>query len=253
MSIPPSHPRYRSLVTREHLARMAEQGIVAREGLIAHGRGEAFDYLLGETTQPFAEAAMRAAAAAFLLARQPVLSVNGNVAALAAKEMVQLAEAIPATLEVNLFHRTEARVKAIADLLRDAGATRLVGEHPDATIPGLDHARAKSSVKGVYGSDVVLVPLEDGDRAQALVGMGKMVVTIELNPLSRTGRAAGITIVDELTRAVPRLTALVREAKAQPRETWVATLKGYDNARTTGEALEFMARRLQTLAKGGKA
>lgn len=252
MTIPPSHPRHKSLVTREHLARMAEQGIVAREGLIAHGRGEAFDYILGEQTRPFAEDAMRAAAAAFLLARKPVLSVNGNVAALAAKEMVALADAIPAVLEVNLFHRTEERVKAVADLLREAGATRVVGEHPDATIPGLDHARAKSSVAGVYGSDVVLVPLEDGDRAQALAGMGKMVVTIELNPLSRTARAAGITIVDELKRAVPRLTALVREAKAGPRDAWLAALRGHDNARTTGEALAFMAARLQELSQEGK-
>lgn len=252
MTIPPSHPRYKSLVTREHLAAMAEQGIVAKEGLIAHGRGEAFDYLLGERTQPFAEEAMRAAVAAMLLARRPVLSVNGNVAALAAKDMVALADALPATLEVNLFHRTEARVKAIADILRAAGATRVVGEHTDATIPGLDHARARSSVAGVYGSDVVLVPLEDGDRAQALVSMGKMVVTIDLNPLSRTARAAGVTIVDELTRAVPRMAQLAREAKARPREEWVATMKAYDNGRVLGAALESMAHRLLESGKEGK-
>lgn len=251
MTIPPSHPRYKSLVTRERLAAMAEEGVVAREGLIAHGRGEAFDYLLGEATQPFAEDAMRAAAAAFLLARRPVLSVNGNVAALAAAEMVALADAIPATIEVNLFHRTDARVAKVAGLLREAGATRLVGERPDALIPGLAHERAKSSVAGVYGSDVVLVPLEDGDRAQALAAMGKMVVTIELNPLSRTARAAGITIVDELTRAAPRLAEHVRALKARPPEERLAVLKAYDNGRTVAASLEHLARRLHDLAKGG--
>lgn len=253
-AVPPSHPRYKSLVTREHLAAMAAEGVVAGAGLIAHGRGEAFDYLLGERTQPFAEEAARAGAAALLLARKPVLSVNGNVAALAAAEVVALARAIPATIEVNLFHRTEERVRKVADVLRAAGAdpARLVGERPDATIPGLDHARARSSVAGVYGSDVVLVPLEDGDRAQALAAMGKMVVTIDLNPLSRTARTAGITIVDELTRALPLLAREVQALRAAPREEVVAALQRHDNGRVLAASLEFMARRLQDIAKGGR-
>ena len=46
--IPTDHPRYRSLVTREHLADCARKGIVSWEGLISNGRGEAFDYLLGK-------------------------------------------------------------------------------------------------------------------------------------------------------------------------------------------------------------
>lgn len=253
MTVPRSHPRYKSLVTRELLARLADEGIVAREGLIAHGRGEAFDYLLGETTRPFADGAARAAACALLLARKPVLCVNGNVAALAAKEMVALADAVPATLEVNVFHRTPERVRRIADLLRAAGALRVVGEQPDATIPGLDHARAVSSVAGSYGADVVLVPLEDGDRAQALAAMGKMVITIDLNPLSRTAQAAGITIVDELTRAVPLLEAQVRSLKGKPREELVALLKQHDNGATLAASLEFLATRLRELAGGGRA
>ena len=32
----------------------------------------------------------------------------------------------------------------------------------------------------------ILVPLEDGDRCEALVNMGKTVVVIDLNPLSRS-------------------------------------------------------------------
>lgn len=248
-NIPPTHPRYKSLLVRERLAAMAEEGVVAREGLIAHGRGEAFDYLFGEATQPFAIEASRAAACALLLARKPVLSVNGNVAALAAKEMVALAEAVPAVIEVNLFHRTPERVAKIAALLRDAGAARIVGEKPDATIPGLASERAKSSVAGAYGADVVLVPLEDGDRAGALAAMGKMVVTIDLNPLSRTARTAGITIVDELTRAIPALTQHVRELKPRPAEERVALLKAHDNGRVLGASLEFLAQRLQELAR----
>jgi 4-phosphopantoate--beta-alanine ligase len=49
---------------------------------------------------------------------------------------------------------------------------------------------------GIYIADVVLVPLEDGDRTEALVKMGKKVIAIDLNPLSRTSQKASITIVE---------------------------------------------------------
>ena len=35
-------------MVREHLADMVEKGLVNPTGLISHGRGEAFDYLMGE-------------------------------------------------------------------------------------------------------------------------------------------------------------------------------------------------------------
>jgi 4-phosphopantoate--beta-alanine ligase len=60
-----------------------------------------------------------------LLGSQPALSVNGNVAALVAEEMVDLAAALVIPLEVNLFHRSEERVQKIADLLRARGAKGL--------------------------------------------------------------------------------------------------------------------------------
>src|SRR2546426_7296798 len=63
MKIPRSHPRYTSLMTREKLVRAWKAGIVVPEGLIAHGRGEAFDYLLGEETSAPALVAEKAAAA----------------------------------------------------------------------------------------------------------------------------------------------------------------------------------------------
>ncbi len=200
--IPPTHPRYRSLVVRERLVKGHREGIVVLEGLLAHGRGEAFDYILGERTRPPAQEAERVAAAHLLLARSPVLSVNGNTAVLAGEAMVDLAAKIPAKLEVNLFHRTEERVTRIAALLRRLGARGVLGERADARIPGLDHARALCAREGIYSADVVLVPLEDGDRTQALVAMGKTVVAVDLNPLSRTSRAATVSIIDELSRAV---------------------------------------------------
>lgn len=47
--------------------------------MIAHGRGEAFDYLIGERTIEPAERAMRAAVAKLLLAEDPVVSVNATL------------------------------------------------------------------------------------------------------------------------------------------------------------------------------
>lgn len=221
-SIPRSHPRYRSLATREKLVRAAREGLVAWEGLIAHGRGEAFDYLLGEQTLPEAEVATRAAVAYLLRAERPVLSVNGNVAVLAADEIGELAAATGARVEVNVFHRTEKRVEALVALLEERGIPDVLGKDPDASLPGLEHPRALCSREGIYGGDVVLVPLEDGDRAEALLRMNKAVLSIDLNPLSRTNRAATVAIVDEVIRAMRNMVTFARDAKAGSKEPEMA-------------------------------
>ena len=156
MKIPKSHPRFESLQRRERLVRAWKAGVVVPEGLIAHGRGEAFDYLLGEETTAPALVAEKAAAAFLVRAARPVISVNGNVAALAASEVARLAKSIPATVEVNLFHRTEARVRIITQILRRAGAPNVLGLRPDARIPKLESKRAVSHRRGVFGADVVL-------------------------------------------------------------------------------------------------
>src|SRR5262249_57709755 len=82
VEIPLNHPRRFSLLTRARLTEGVRQGITSLDGLLAHGRGEAFDYLLGERTRDFALRAIEAAAALLLVARRPVISVNGNTAAL---------------------------------------------------------------------------------------------------------------------------------------------------------------------------
>ncbi len=46
--IPKSHPRYESLVLRDKIVKAQKEGYLADSAMIAHGRGEAFDYLLGE-------------------------------------------------------------------------------------------------------------------------------------------------------------------------------------------------------------
>ena len=52
LKIPKDHCRADSLRRREKVIEGEEKGVVVKSGLIAHGRGEAFDYLMGETTIP---------------------------------------------------------------------------------------------------------------------------------------------------------------------------------------------------------
>jgi phosphopantothenate synthetase len=71
--------------------------------------------------------------------RVPRNICNGNTAVLCPGELVELAEAVGAKLEVNLFYRSREREKAI---------------------------------------EKVLVALEDGDRTEALKKAGKKVIAI---------------------------------------------------------------------------
>ncbi|MCQ5375999.1 MAG: phosphopantothenate/pantothenate synthetase [Methanomassiliicoccales archaeon] len=213
MEIPKDHPRRKSLETRERLAELSREGIVSITGLIAHGRGEAFDYLLGEKTVKEAAVAEEVAVAYLLEAKNPVISVNGNVAALCAQEIVRLAKSLPAKIEVNLFHRSNERVEKVCAYLERAGATHVLGRKPDARLEGISSDRALCTREGIYTADVVLVPLEDGDRAEALVRAGKVVIAIDLNPLSRTSRTATISIVDEVTRAISNMQQFVPKLK----------------------------------------
>jgi len=247
--IPKSHPRYHSLMKREKLIEYFERGIVATAGLIAHGRGETFDYLLGERTTKFALEAERAAVAKMITAKNPVISVNGNVTALAAKEVVKLSRLTNAKIEVNLFYRTEERIKKIVKEFEKYGV-KILGDKPDALIPRLEHKRALCTTEGIYSSDVVLVPLEDGDRAQALKKMGKFVITIDLNPLSRTARAADITIVDELTRA---LRNMIEFSRVITKENSEKILSNYRNREILSRALTHIKERLEKLATDSQA
>jgi 4-phosphopantoate--beta-alanine ligase len=235
-SVPADHPRADSLAARERLATGIDRGLTHREGLIAHGRGEAFDYLLGEETIPSADSAARAAAAKLLLADRPVLSVNGNVAALAPYAMVELAEAADAALEVNLFHRDEERVAAIADHLREHGAKRVLGERADDEVSELSHGRSTVDSEGIGAADVVFVPLEDGDRTAALEADGITTIVVDLNPLSRSARDASVPIVDALNRAVPRVIEHVRDLEAAKRERLRTILEDFDPAATRKDA-----------------
>ena len=245
IGIPSDHPRAESLYIREMLVNGFRQGLVVPEGLIAHGRGEAYDYLIGERTTKTAQRAIEAAAAMMLLSNRPVISVNGNTAALCPNTVVELAKVTGAAIEVNIFYRTEEREKAIKAELKLHGAKKVlgVGSQASARIPELQSERRRVDPDGIYAADTVLVPLEDGDRTEALIKMNKTVITIDLNPLSRTSRAANITIVDNVVRAMPTLV----EASRKLRST--LSLKkitdNFDNSKNLQESIKIIKGEVQ--------
>ena len=217
--VPESHPRYASLMSRQRLVDAMKEGLLADSALIAHGRGEAFDYLIGERTCPGAIAAIDEVAARLLTAEHPVISVNGNTVALACDKLLQIADKLRCPIEVNIYYRTPERMEALLGHIRNRATAlglnhvEILGDKPDGQIPGLDGPRSKCCKDGILGADMVLVPLEDGDRCEALVAMGKQVFVIDLNPLSRTAKTATICIVDEVQRTASALLSRLKEPK----------------------------------------
>ncbi len=245
--IPKSHPRYHSLIQREKLVEGVKKGITAMQGLIAHGRGEMFDYVLGEKTHDFAWEAERVAVAMMLLAKRPVISVNGNAAVLMPEELVKLSNILNAPLEVNVFHFSMERVRRIAEYLESFGAKVLAG--CDAELKGLEHGRRIVDSRGIMIADVVLVPLEDGDRCEVLKRHGKKVIAIDLNPLSRTARMADVTIVDNIIRAIPNMIEIAEELRQSNRAELERIVRSYDNRKILKRAVEAIRDHLTEKAK----
>ena len=231
VEIPDDHPRSASLKTRHTLIEGMHKKIVAEAGLIAHGRGEAFDYLLGEKTGKATLQAIRAAAEQILVAEMPVISVNGNIAALCPKQIVKLSKQIKAKLEVNLFYVNEKRKQAIIKTLKKNGANEILGSKITSSkkLPGIDSARRIVDKDGIFVADVVIVPLEDGDRTMALRKAGKTVITFDLNPLSRTSQTANITIVDNVTRAIDLLINESKKLSKKNKKSLQKIIDDFDN------------------------
>lgn len=236
--IPKSHPRYKSLKTRDLIVNGIKKGITSLHGLIAHGRGEAFDYLIGEKTNEFAKKSIEAAAALLLSAKHPVISVNGNSAALVPKELIQLSKTVPAKLEINIFHSSRQRELKIKRHLEKYGANNVLLPNKRYKIKFLESNRKYVNPGGILKADVVFAPLEDGDRAEALVKNGKKVITVDLNPLSRTAQKSAITIVDNMIRTIPLLIKAINRFKKYDDAKIKKILKAYDNKKALGAAIK---------------
>jgi 4-phosphopantoate--beta-alanine ligase len=249
--IPPDHPRRVSLETRETIIEGHESHVVATAGLLAHGRGEAFDYLIGEKTTKLATKAIRAAVAALLSAEHPVISVNGNICSLVPNDLVELSEICGAPLEINLFYYRKEREDAIKAALITAGAKEVLGTHdrPSETIPELSSNRRKVDPEGIGAGDVILVPLEDGDRTEALKAVGKFVITIDLNPMSRTAVHSDITIVDNVVRAIPLMVQQARNMKNLPIEEIHQIMDDFDNSENLAKSVQVIIQHLEASAK----
>tara|TARA_B100000700_G_scaffold49711_1_gene52633 strand:+ start:21961 stop:22713 length:753 start_codon:yes stop_codon:yes gene_type:complete len=241
--IPDSHPRKSSLLARAKLVQAAAEGLLAESAMIAHGRGEAFDYMLGEETSDSAKKSIQEAAARLLEANNPVISMNGNSTVLAGKHAIRAASIIGCPVEVNIYYRTEERMAKLITTLESwkneiakedprANRVEILGSEADGRIRGLKGPRALCSSRGIEMADVILVPLEDGDRCEALIDQGKQVIAVDLNPLSRTARMATVTIVDEVTRAMKTLCEILNE---RPEST------NWNNKQNLREALKIMS------------
>ena len=224
--IPESHPRKKSLLSRQRIVDATKNGLLADSAMIAHGRGEAFDYLLGEKTSNSARLAIKESASRLIKSDNPVISVNGNTVVLAGKSLIRVAAVLNCPIEVNIYYRTEERMSKLNSFLEKqkeivsqeknpdnwigdwnnaVKSVKILGKEGDGRIQGLEGPRSICSSQGIEKADVILVPLEDGDRCEALVNLGKQVLVVDLNPLSRTAKMATITIVDEISRAAELL------------------------------------------------
>ena len=238
--IPKSHPRYESLLLRDKIVKASEKGYLADSAMIAHGRGEAFDYLIGEKTTYPAKRAMYVAVATLLLSDNPVISVNGNATALAIDEIIEFANEINAKIEINLFYRTDERVQIITSLYRDKGYKDILGTLDDDIkyLNSIKNNRSSASKTGIYSADTILIPLEDGDRAEILKKSGKKIITIDLNPLSRTSKMSDVSIMDNIVRAIPFMTKIAEDLKTQDKKVLADMINDFDNKENLKESIQ---------------
>lgn len=237
--VPLTHPRAKSLIIREKLVEGFRNGIVVPEGLIAHGRGEAFDYLLGEKTTKYAYEAEKVAVCLLLLSNKSIISVNGNTAALCAKDLVNLSNITKSKIEVNLFHKSLTRSRAIARILKKEDVNEVLGLDAKlrSTLRYISSNRKFVDKNGIMNSDTVFVALEDGDRTESLVKMGKKVISIDLNPLSRTAIASNVTIVDNIVRAMTNMIKISKQLVNRDRSYLSQQIKNFDNMQNIHKSL----------------
>ncbi|MFW9824015.1 MAG: phosphopantothenate/pantothenate synthetase family protein, partial [Candidatus Thorarchaeota archaeon] len=113
-----------------------------------------------------------------------------------------------------------------------------IDENQMVELQGLESNRRK--VELIAQADVVLVPLEDGDRTEALKKLEKKVIAIDLNPISRTALWADITIVDNIIRAIPEMIKAAEELKNYGRQDLVEILNNFNNKMNIQKTLDLI-------------
>jgi len=216
--------------TKEKIINGVKQGITSVNGLLSEGRGEIFDILMNRTLSSRSMPSIEVSVAQLLLAKNPVISVNGNTAVIVPKELIELSNTINAPLEVNLFYRSDERVKNVVEYLKKNGADVVLGAGDQTVrLEEIEHARGLVDERGIKVADTILVALEDGDRAEKLISMGKKIIAIDLNPFSRTANMASITIVGNVLDVIPAMISYAKQMKNMKREELDEIVKNFDN------------------------
>jgi 4-phosphopantoate--beta-alanine ligase len=112
-----------------------------------------------------------------------------------------------------------------------------VDTKPKSIIYGISSNRKFVDKEGIMDSDTVLVALEDGDRTESLVRMGKKVISVDLNPLSRTAIASNVTIIDNIVRAIPNMIRLSEQLVKKQKSYLRSLIKNFDNKENTRNSL----------------
>ena len=166
-----------------------------------------------------------------MLSNKSIISINGNTAWLCARDLVILSNLTKSGIEVNLFHKRLARSNAIAKILRKEDATEVLGLNTKlkSVINGISSNRKYVDKNGIMKSDTIFVALEDGDRTESLVKMGKKVISVDLNPLSHTAMASDVTIVDNIVRAIPNMIKISEQLVKRDKSYLLQQIKNFDN------------------------
>jgi 4-phosphopantoate--beta-alanine ligase len=84
--------------------------------------------------------------------------------------------------------------------------------------------------------DIVVVPLEVGDRVTALNAIGRTEIVIDLTPASRSSRTVDVLIIDNLIRAVPNVTTYARDLADTSSEKLCEIVEVFDAEETLAAA-----------------
>ena len=102
---------------------------------------------------------------------------------------------------------------------------------------GLTGMRSHVDKYGIYDADVVLVPLEDGDRTINLKRNGKTVITFDLNPLSRTSQTADVTIIDNIIRGITEMIKISVSFSNMKKSVLKKLINNFDNKKNIAKSI----------------
>ena len=66
----------------------------------------------------------------------------------------------------------------------------------------------------------------------------QIIITIDLNPLSRTSKMSDVSIVDNVVRALPFMTKIAGDLKSQDKDFLKEMIKEFDNETNLKDSLE---------------